>query len=205
MPKPKMNLRILNESILRRFDQIESYQSESGHHRENARVDFNYAIPRLDLHTDVKLTREAKPSIENPRLGLHPDITPTLSHRVSCKDGDIWLAGSALLCSCPDCNAPMTIRVWLGLADCWRCQTSISLTEEQIHAVNQLTKNSNTNRRPAQLSTPKPANQASAAPPAACARSAPLSQRISPSIGHLPVFNLVSQRLHFLSCFILSF
>ena len=106
MPKPKMNLRILNESILRRFDQIESYQSESGHHRENARVDFNYAIPRLDLHTDVKLTREAKPSIENPRLGLHPDITPTLSHRVSCKDGDIWLAGSAPAMQLPRLQCP---------------------------------------------------------------------------------------------------
>ena len=182
MPKPKLNLRILNESILRRFDQIESYQSEAGHLRGNAGVDFNYAIPRLDLHADVKPPREVKPSIEDPRLVLHQDITPTLTHRVSCKDGDIWLAGSALLCSCPDCNAPMTIRVWLGLADCWRCQTSISLTEEQIHAVNQLTKKTKTNRRSAQLPTPKPANKTIPATPLAA--RPPASSTGSASVDH---------------------
>ena len=146
MPKPKINLRILNESILRRFDQMEGYQSEIGQPHKNSLgyVDSNHSIPLLFLDSDPVPSPEAKRPSEAPLLNSGQDISPTLTHRVSCKDGDIWLAGSALLCSCPDCIAPMTIRVWLGLADCWRCQTSISLTEEQIHAVNRLTQKTKT-------------------------------------------------------------
>lgn len=36
-----------------------------------------------------------------------------------------------LMCACPDCKAPMTINLMLLAADCWQCQTSIELTEEQ--------------------------------------------------------------------------
>ncbi|MGB2498164.1 MAG: prenyltransferase/squalene oxidase repeat-containing protein [Mariniblastus sp.] len=140
MPKPKINLRILNESILYRFDRIEGYSTESGQRSSTplAHGDFNHSIPRLVLDADANGLSKPHPLQEAANANSNQDISPTLTHRVSCRDGDIWLAGSALLCSCPDCNAPMTIRVWLGLADCWRCQTSISLTEEQIHAVNKL-------------------------------------------------------------------
>ena len=43
----------------------------------------------------------------------------------------LWLSGEVLLCACPDCRAPMTIRLWLMVADCWSCHVSIELTEEQ--------------------------------------------------------------------------
>ncbi len=43
----------------------------------------------------------------------------------------IWLDGDVLTCACPDCGAPMGIRLWLMLADCWQCAMSIELTEEQ--------------------------------------------------------------------------
>ena len=43
----------------------------------------------------------------------------------------IWLDGDVLACACPDCGAPMSIRLWLLVADCWRCGTSLELTEEQ--------------------------------------------------------------------------
>ena len=33
----------------------------------------------------------------------------------------------------------MTIRAWLRLADCWRCSASISLSEHQVLAVEELT------------------------------------------------------------------
>src|SRR4030095_13515853 len=52
--------------------------------------------------------------------------------------GEIWLEGSSILCACPDCRAPMTIRVWLMIADCWRCGTSIELSEEQEREVQRL-------------------------------------------------------------------
>lgn len=46
-------------------------------------------------------------------------------------DGELWLDGDVLMCACPECGAPMTIRLWLMLASCWQCQTTIELTEEQ--------------------------------------------------------------------------
>jgi len=45
--------------------------------------------------------------------------------------GSIYLDGGVLACACPDCGAPMTVRLWLLTADCWRCQASIELTPEQ--------------------------------------------------------------------------
>src|SRR4051812_23239458 len=52
--------------------------------------------------------------------------------------GQIWLDGNAIFCACPDCRAPMSVRYWLMLADCWRCGTSIELTEEQERQVERL-------------------------------------------------------------------
>jgi hypothetical protein len=43
----------------------------------------------------------------------------------------IWLDGDVLACACPECGSPMSIRLWLMLADCWRCGASVELTEEQ--------------------------------------------------------------------------
>lgn len=43
---------------------------------------------------------------------------------------DVLTTAEVAGCTCPDCEAPMAIRMWLRLADCWRCGTSIELTEE---------------------------------------------------------------------------
>lgn len=43
----------------------------------------------------------------------------------------IWIDGEVLACACPKCDAPMAIRIWLMIADCWKCGTSVELTEEQ--------------------------------------------------------------------------
>src|SRR5260370_1205559 len=47
----------------------------------------------------------------------------------------LWLEGGVLMCSCPECRAPLSVRTWLMVADCWRCGTSIELTEEQEREV----------------------------------------------------------------------
>ena len=54
------------------------------------------------------------------------------------QDGSIWLDGDVLACACPDCGAPMSIRLWLLLADCLRCGASVELTEEQQQAARRL-------------------------------------------------------------------
>lgn len=73
------------------------------------------------------------------------DISATAVHRIECPGGDVWIRGNCLLCACPECAAPMTIRNWLGLADCWRCQTSIALNEEQLAAAAKLQQQSTPN------------------------------------------------------------
>lgn len=35
-------------------------------------------------------------------------------------------------CACPDCGSPLTVRVWLRLADCWNCGASIELGAERL-------------------------------------------------------------------------
>jgi len=76
-----------------------------------------------------------------------PDVGPTLApfdfggeeqpavvspdgERIVGKGGMV-LDGDVLACPCPDCTAPMSIRTWLMVADCWRCDTAIELSEEQ--------------------------------------------------------------------------
>jgi hypothetical protein len=50
----------------------------------------------------------------------------------------VWLDGDVLLCACPECGAPMTVRLWLMVADCWRCETCVELTLEQQHEARRL-------------------------------------------------------------------
>ncbi len=86
-------------------------------------------IPSLDLEGNDPLPEIADPSA--PRPSARPQ------HR-DRSAGEIWLEGSSILCACPDCRAPMTIRIWLMVADCWRCGTSIELSQEQEREVQRL-------------------------------------------------------------------
>ncbi len=105
------------------------------------------AIPKLpfipiDLEADdllslsmrsptTSLSGEAQPEEKDASSSII-DISSTAGHQIKTEQGNIWVEGNSLLCECPDCSAPMTVRIWLQLADCWRCQASISLTEEQV-------------------------------------------------------------------------
>lgn len=77
-------------------------------------------LPLLDLNSRAELPKEwlnRKPRIVKP-------TTASLDDAVS-------IDSNSLLCPCPDCGAPMTVRHWLMLADCWACGISIELTELQ--------------------------------------------------------------------------
>ena len=78
------------------------------------------------------------------------NIAPTAGHKISTPDGSIWLEGNALLCECPDCSAPMTVRIWLQFADCWRCQASIALSEQQVREAKKLLKGTTLSPAPTQ-------------------------------------------------------
>lgn len=67
-----------------------------------------------------------------------------------------WLDGSVVMCGCPDCAAPLSVRLWLMTADCWRCGTGIVLTEEEQQAVAQLlgSRGVDEDRQPSQAGAP---------------------------------------------------
>lgn len=78
---------------------------------------------------------ENGPELERVLSGAHPK--PAKAPAKS-KPPRFWLEGNAIFCACPDCGAPMSVRLWLLTADCWRCGISIELTEDQRRAVEAL-------------------------------------------------------------------
>jgi hypothetical protein len=95
-----------------------------------------------------------------------PTDLPTVSPGATGSSGSpvrsnrgIWLDGDVLACACPDCSAPMSIRLWLMMADCWRCGTSLELTEEQEREALRLLE-----EREAQKAGPKSQSKPAAAP-----------------------------------------
>ena len=86
------------------------------------------AVPTfLSIHSEEPLPEVAVGSVGT---FLRSD-RPAGGTSVTVEPGEIWFDGGTLLCGCPDCRAPMSIRLWLAVADCWQCETSIELTEEQ--------------------------------------------------------------------------
>src|SRR4051812_28301514 len=69
------------------------------------------------------------------------------------QSGEVWLDENVILCACPDCRAPMSVRLWLMMADCWRCSTTIELSQEQERQVEELL----ARRQPPQVPSPPPA------------------------------------------------
>jgi hypothetical protein len=83
--------------------------------------------PVAALPREFESARE--PSPPEPAMGAPESVRP---------GGSLWLEGDVLMCACPDCSAPMSVRLWLMIADCWQCHTSIELTEEQEREVQRL-------------------------------------------------------------------
>lgn len=79
-------------------------------------------------------TSESDSSVERPLVG--DSFARPLRNSVSASN--IWLDGDVLACACPDCNAPMTIRIWLSIAECRMCGAAVELTEEQERVARQL-------------------------------------------------------------------
>lgn len=71
--------------------------------------------------------------------------------------GTLWLEGDVLMCACPDCRAPMSVRLWLMAADCWKCGASIELSQEQEREAMRLLKQREEAAAPdAEVPTPPP-------------------------------------------------
>ena len=106
-------------------------------------------LPVLDLNSDEPLPfdlsdlaqRPASPAARQPVAPAVPaGSAPKVPDRFESADGSLWLEGEVLMCACPDCGAPMSIRIWLMVADCWKCTTNIELSEEQEREAQKLLK-----------------------------------------------------------------
>ena len=105
---------------------------------ENAPLPAIPEMPICDLNSQDPLPAEPLRPSKSPTSPVRPngadavDSQRTSSGRaIGNASAAIWRNGDVLMCACPDCQAPMSIRLWLMVADCWQCRLSIELTEEQ--------------------------------------------------------------------------
>jgi hypothetical protein len=117
-------------------------------------------VPTFDLGSETPL----------PPLSDLPPVLPPSTNGSANGKRRFWLDGETVLCGCPDCRAPMSVRIWLMTADCWRCGLSIDLTEAEEREINRLL-----NERPAPAPKPAPpaAKTVVTPPPKAPATPAP--------------------------------
>lgn len=123
-------------------------------------------IPTIDLESDDPLPFDLQSfdTIPPTPLGCSPAQSRldgeggATSKRAAgaAKPGSIWLDGDALMCACPDCRAPMSIRLWLMVADCWSCGVSIELSEEQQREAERLMRRREAEVRQRQPERPDP-------------------------------------------------
>lgn len=120
-------------------------------------------LPTIDLSSDTPLELpEVPPHDPAEDLSALAPMPPAGIGR-----GQIWLNGDVLMCACPDCGAPMSIRFWLMIADCWKCGTSIELSEEQEREARRLMSQRGTTTQRPEVPKPQPpaANKTSQAQP----------------------------------------
>ncbi|MEZ6094807.1 MAG: prenyltransferase/squalene oxidase repeat-containing protein [Pirellulaceae bacterium] len=111
--------------------------------RSVERVDGAHELQSSSMRQRVQ-RREVRPVVS---LAITESDAPTASiddpietakHRITIDGMELWLEGNNVLCACPDCAAPITIQIWLGLADCWRCGTAIEMEEATLEAAREL-------------------------------------------------------------------
>ncbi len=127
----------------------------------SGQMTFDGELPVFDLLSDAPLPAVPDElTIKPPAARLRPPSDAGTAFKVPTgpldqSRGAIWIEGDVLMCGCPDCRAPMTIRLWLMIADCWKCGTSIELNDEQEReAMRLLQEREQAKRRTEQRPTP---------------------------------------------------
>ena len=69
-----------------------------------------------DLENSVAAASPETSSISDSANLIAPTETTQIDDNIS-------------ICSCPNCHAPISVRNWLLVADCWACHTSIKIAE----------------------------------------------------------------------------
>ncbi len=157
------------------------------------------AHPRPDSRSDLAFTpmNGEGSSSKSPSANGLDELSPELQAWVRRNNVETasTLDGEIAGCACPNCGAPMSVRWWLSVADCWRCGTSIELTIEQEQALQRQMQSQSPVETPAALvPSPAPAplknaplksapqKQPAAAPPVAPIPKAPLVAKLLPPV-----------------------
>ncbi len=120
------------------------------------------AVPVFSLDSDEPLPPlEELPPIgaalpQAPAASRPPPRIGKIGRPQNRSAGEIWLEGEVILACCPDCRAPMSVRIWLMMAQCWNCGTTIELTDEQEREVMRLLEEQRRQTAPASSPAPPP-------------------------------------------------
>ncbi len=93
-------------------------------------------VPRVQIdgpYESIAASSSTQASAANGEFEL--DVDATRRQRIESPSGPIWIEGNAILCSCPDCDAPMSLRLNLAMANCWRCESCVELSPAQRRAL----------------------------------------------------------------------
>ena len=79
-------------------------------------------VPLVDINSDQPLpVLDTSPGL--PETTVEPDVSQTapLSENadLSTSSGALEIDENISICSCPNCHAPISVRNWLLVADCW--------------------------------------------------------------------------------------
>src|SRR5262245_22594353 len=88
-------------------------------------------IPFIDLDSTTPFELPEAPPEPVSQPSSRPLRKANGKTQTDRSPGTLWLEGDVLMCACPDCRAPMSVRLWLMAADCWNCGASIELSQEQ--------------------------------------------------------------------------
>jgi hypothetical protein len=156
---------------------VQPRQSQPGGnpHQRSARAT---KVPVLSIDSRTPLPA-LPPTAENAPNTRDFVSSTTPDQPLTASASGFWFDGNVVMCACPDCQAPMTVRLWLMIADCWRCQTSIELSEQEEQEVRRLLR-----QRAQQQASEIPATGAVRAATVPSARSEPRPPTASRPVSH---------------------
>ncbi|MEC9094628.1 MAG: prenyltransferase/squalene oxidase repeat-containing protein, partial [Planctomycetota bacterium] len=109
-------------------------------------IDSKNPLPELHSGWATRFSLEDRESIKKM---TQQDTGESIRLSIETAEGKIWLEGNSLFVNCPDCQAPVSVPLWLLTADCWQCEARIVVPPEQAEAIaHRLKNNSTTEREP---------------------------------------------------------
>jgi len=153
--KSESEIRIIENWATRRLAQLEFKREGTASGKDLPQLQLqstevlsgggSAAVPDTDtLSGGRDGSEEAKSSSPVPGLA---------AQGIQTDRGLIWVSRRAIMCTCPECQVPVSVRSWLMLADCWNCEQPIELSVQQRGAIQTLLQQSRDAAAPRSIGT----------------------------------------------------